>query len=280
MFLADGQDPNCHVSIFAHAFQAARLLGGGLHLALSERVDPGDRLSTMTSPRRRSRSGPRTGSILAFSLALLFGLVAVARRLWVSVRVGGVPDMWDIPLLEWMEAHRNATATSIAWFFTVAGDTLCMSILALCFIGLFSWRTRSPWPAALIAVTAAGSVALTVVLKSTLGRARPPIDDALGTVPASYSFPSGHTLNSVAILGIVGYIAFLLLRSVIWRILALSTLALFVLGVGWSRLYLGHHWLSDVLGGLLIGGCWVVVVILLHHFVLLRNRRRFSWLRL
>ncbi|GAA5226129.1 phosphatase PAP2 family protein [Paeniglutamicibacter antarcticus] len=234
----------------------------------------------MTSPRRPGKSGPRTGSILTFSLALLLGLLAVARRLWVSVRVGGMPDAFDIPLLEWMEAHRSAAATYIAWFFTVAGDTTAMTILALCFIGLFSWRTRSPWPGALIAVTAAGSVALTVVLKSTLGRARPPIDDALGTVPASYSFPSGHTLNSVAILGIVGYIAFLLLRSVLWRILVLFTLGSFVLSVGWSRLYLGHHWLSDVLGGLLIGGSWVVVVILLHHFVLLRNRRRFSWLRL
>lgn len=234
----------------------------------------------MTSPRRPRKSGPHTGSILAFSLALLLGLVAVARRLWVSVRVGGVPDAYDIPLLDWMVAHRSAAATNIAWFFTVAGDTIVMTILAVCFIGLFSWRTRSPWPGVLIAVTAAGSVALTVVLKGTLGRARPPTEDALGTVPTSFSFPSGHTLNSVAIMGIVGYIAFLLLRSLLWRIVVLSTLGSFVLSVGWSRVYLGHHWLSDVLGGLLIGGCWAMVVILLHHFVLLRNRRRFSWLRL
>jgi undecaprenyl-diphosphatase len=48
--------------------------------------------------------------------------------------------------------------------------------------------------------------------------------------------------------------------------------------VGWSRIYLGHHWLSDVAGGLLIGGCWATVVIVLHHFVVLKKRRWHRWL--
>ncbi|RAX48826.1 phosphoesterase [Arthrobacter sp. AQ5-05] len=232
----------------------------------------------MSSPRHPGKSGQRAGSILVFALAIVMGLLAVARRLWVSVRVGGVPDAWDIPVLEWMVGHRSPAATTVAWFFTVAGDTLGMSIISLCFIALFSWRSRSAWPGALIALTAAGSVALTIVLKSTLGRARPPLAEALAPVPASFSFPSGHTLNAVAILSVVGYLAFLVLRTRLARILALCALGCFVLGVGWSRIYLGHHWLGDVAGGLLIGGCWATVVIVLHHFVVLKNRRWHSWL--
>ena len=232
----------------------------------------------MSSPRRPGKSGQRAGSILVFVLALVLGLFAVARRLWVSVRVGGIPDAWDIPVLEWMVGHRSPAATAVAWFFTIAGDTLGMSIISLCLIVLFSWRTRSAWPGALVAATAAGSVALTVVLKGTLGRARPPLAEALPPVPVSFSFPSGHTLNAVAILSVVGYLAFLVLRTRLARILALCALGCFVLGVGWSRIYLGHHWLSDVAGGLLIGGCWATVVIALHHFVVLKNRHRHRWL--
>ncbi|MGB9036188.1 MAG: phosphatase PAP2 family protein [Paeniglutamicibacter sp.] len=232
----------------------------------------------MNSPRRSGKSGQRAGSILVFVLAIVLGLFAVARRLWVSVRVGGVPDAWDIPVLDWMAGHRSPAATAVAWFFTIAGNTLGMTIMLLCVIALFSWRTRSAWPGALIAVTAAGSVALTIVLKSTLGRARPSLADALVPIPASFSFPSGHTLNAVAILSVVGYLAYLILRTRLARILALCALGCFVLGVGWSRIYLGHHWLSDVAGGLLIGGCWATVVIVLHHFVVLKNRRWHRWL--
>jgi undecaprenyl-diphosphatase len=232
----------------------------------------------MKPPRRPGKSGQRAGSLLVFVLAIVLGLFAVARRLWVSVRVGGVPDAWDIPVLDWMAGHRSPAATAVAWFFTIAGNTLGMTIMLLCVIALFSWRTRSAWPGALIAVTAAGSVALTIVLKSTLGRARPSLADALVPIPASFSFPSGHTLNAVAILSVVGYLAYLILRTRLARILALCALGCFVLGVGWSRIYLGHHWLSDVAGGLLIGGCWATVVIVLHHFVVLKNRRWHRWL--
>lgn len=233
----------------------------------------------MHTPRRSGKNSQRTRSILVFSLAILFGLFAVARRLWVAVRVGGVPDAWDIPVLEWFEAHRTAAATAIAWFFTIAGDTLGMSLISLVLIGLFSWRTKSAGSGVLIAVTAAGSVALTLLLKTSLGRARPPLDDALPPVPPSFSFPSGHTLNSVAILGVVGYLALRVLQHRLARIVAMCALGIFIIGVAVSRLYLGHHWLSDVFGGLLIGGCWAAVVIVLHHFVLVKNRRWSRWLR-
>lgn len=234
----------------------------------------------MNPARRPGKNRRHVGSILAFSLAVLLGLFAVARRVWVSARAGDLPNTWDLPVLEWMVSNRTPAATNAAWFFTVMGDTPAMTILAFCAAVFFCLHTRSIRPGALIVVTAAGSVALTVVLKAMLGRARPSLDSVLAPIPASFAFPSGHTLNSVAILGVIGYLSILVLRRLWARTLVLGALGCMVLGVGWSRIYLGHHWLTDVLGGLLIGAGWAAVVILLHHFVLLRNQRTVRWLQL
>ncbi|MFF5793151.1 phosphatase PAP2 family protein [Paeniglutamicibacter sp. NPDC012692] len=228
--------------------------------------------------RRGSGRAPSAGSVIFLVLAVVLGLFGVARRLWVSARMGEGLGTWDVPTLEWMVAHRTPFATNAAWSFSTLGDTWGMTAIALVAAGLLCWRTCSYWPVLLIGITAAGSVALTVLLKNLTARARPPLAHAVEPVPGSYAFPSGHTLNATAILGVVGYLLFLVLRSRLARILSLVALGAFVLGVGWSRIYLGHHWLTDVLEGLLVGGAWAAVVMVLHHFVVLRNRRFAHWI--
>ena len=228
--------------------------------------------------RRGSGRTAGTGSIILLVLAVLLGLFGVARRVWVSASLGAGLGAWDIPVLEWMVEHRTPPATTAAWFFSALGSTWGMTVIALVACGLLVWRTRSYWPLLLVAATAAGSVALTVFLKNLTARARPPLVQAIEPAPASYAFPSGHTLNATAILGVIGYLLFLVLRSRLARIASLVSLGALVLAIGWSRIYLGHHWLTDVLEGLLIGGAWAAIVMVLHHFTVLRNRRFAHWI--
>ncbi|PQZ86706.1 phosphatidic acid phosphatase [Arthrobacter sp. MYb227] len=232
----------------------------------------------MNASRRRGNLTP--GSTITFVLAAVLGVFALARRMWISVRMDSGLASWDAPTLDWMVAHRSPAATNIAWLFSTLGDTLWMSIIALIAIALLSWKTRSYWPGLLIALTAAGSVTLTVVLKNATHRARPAIKQAVAPEPTSYAFPSGHTLNSAAIFGVIGYLLFILLRHQASRIISICVLGAFVLGVGWSRVYLGHHWLTDVLAGLLIGCAWAAIMMILHHFVVLKNRRFARWVRI
>ena len=208
----------------------------------------------------------------------MLGLFGIARRVWVSASMGEGIGTWDVPTLEWMVAHRTPVATDIAWFFSTLGSAWGMTAIALLAVGLLVWRTRSYWPVLLIGFTAAGSVALTVLLKNLTARARPPLAYVIEPLPTSYAFPSGHTLNATAILGVIGYLLFLVLRSQVARILSLLVLGSIVLAIGWSRIYLGHHWLTDVLQGLLIGGAWAAIVIALHHYVVLKNRRFAHWI--
>jgi membrane protein DedA with SNARE-associated domain/membrane-associated phospholipid phosphatase len=106
------------------------------------------------------------------------------------------------------------------------------------------WRTAGYWVA-----TAASAEAMVQVLKGTLGRHRPL---AIYGGLEQYSFPSGHATISAVVLA---FLAFLLTRgqSMRWRFAVGTTAAVYVTLVGFSRLYLGAHWMSDVLGGFSFG---------------------------
>jgi undecaprenyl-diphosphatase len=132
-----------------------------------------------------------------------------------------------------------------------------------------AWRQLTP--VLLSAVTGAGTLALTIVGKAVVGRIRPPIVDAIPPYEHGHSFPSGHALNSVALAGIVVY---LLVRRQERRASRTLTIAAagFALTMGLSRVYLGHHWLTDVLVAWTIGLAWLVTVITAHRIFLTVRR--------
>lgn len=117
---------------------------------------------------------------------------------------------------------------------------------------------RRPRDALLLGVALGGSVALDGLMKAFFERPRPQL--AWAHVPPDFSFPSGHSMDSV-----VFYFALALL---VWQIAgrapgltaAVAALVL-VLLIGLSRIYLGYHYFTDVLGGYIAGALWLVVVV-------------------
>lgn len=123
-----------------------------------------------------------------------------------------------------------------------------------------------------VAATSAVGSFLQQGLKSAVGRQRPhwldPVDSAHYA-----AFPSGHAVTATVSCGLLLW----LLRRYgagkwLWR-LSVVVAALSVVGVGFTRLYLGVHWPSDVLGGWLIGACWVALSIALYERVVLNRER-------
>jgi len=121
---------------------------------------------------------------------------------------------------------------------------------------LLAWLHRLR-EALFLAIASAGSLVLNEVMKLIFQRPRPQLDWA--QVLPDYSFPSGHAMNSVAF-----YVA---LAVVLWRVrgrrIGLASLAIgIVLSVfiGVSRIYLGYHYLTDVVGGVLAGTIWLLIV--------------------
>jgi membrane-associated phospholipid phosphatase len=205
---------------------------------------------------------------LLVGAAIVFGLSWVAAEVYDAVSdddgVAGI----DRPLLDLAITLRSPVADTVVTAFTDVAGTIGMPIIAVTAIVVLAAVRRSWTPVILIAAAGGGSLLMTVVGKGIIARNRPPLSDAVPPFEYSPSFPSGHTLNAVAVIGIIAYLVVLRRRTTTARVAIIGAAALFALFVGLSRVFLGHHWFTDVLAGWLLGGAWLALVITAHRLYL------------
>ena len=103
-------------------------------------------------------------------------------------------------------------------------------------------------------------MALTFMVKALVGRPRPPSALALGTY-GGMAFPSGHALQATAVWGMLAVLTAASVARRRTKVLVWCAGAAVALGVGASRVYLGAHWLTDVMGGWALGGLWLTVLV-------------------
>lgn len=202
------------------------------------------------------------GAVISAVMAAAFGEVYQA-----VTAADGVAGL-DHPVLAASESLRTPTLDVAVTAFTDVGGTVGMPILAVVMMLTLALRRRSWTPVILIAAAGLGSLLMTIAGKRLVGRARPDLSDAVPPYEHSPSFPSGHSLNAVVIAGIVAYLIILRLDSNRARILTASVAALFAIAIGLSRVFLGHHWLTDVLAAWALGAAWLAIVITAHRLYL------------
>ncbi|WP_426061926.1 phosphatase PAP2 family protein [Hymenobacter sp. B1770] len=180
------------------------------------------------------------------------GFVVLAQKVWTE---GGFVQ--DKTVLRFLYRNASPGQDKLALALTKIGDSGPMIVLgALIAGGLLLRRQRTQ--AVVFAASVGGSMLLTQVLKASFARPRP--DLWVSIKPAlTYSFPSGHAMDTAAIAVAVAFLLWQFRGH--WALWALGPL--FALGVGWSRMYLGVHYPSDVLGGWLSATGWVTGVQLL-----------------
>jgi undecaprenyl-diphosphatase len=195
------------------------------------------------------------GAALIAFLALTGLGVAAGKLLELVERPDGSTRL-DGAITPWVVAHRTDRVTTLAKLLSTLGSQpVLLPVVGVLAIVLFR---RHRWVAgSLLVVAWGGAVGLYNLVKPLVGRPRPPADLWLVTVTGK-SFPSGHATQSLA--------TFTALALIAWSVPArtrMPGIALaFVLaaGVGWSRVYLGVHWATDVAAGWLLAAAWVLIV--------------------
>ena len=180
----------------------------------------------------------------------------------------------DIPALEYSQSLRNPEVDAFATAFTNVGGGIGMPILASILTAWLTLLSRTWRPIVLVGGAALVSTTATTLGKRLVGRTRPDHSEAVPPFETTPSFPSGHTLNTTVVIGVLVYIMCLQFQMLWARITAITVGAVFIIAMGLSRVFLGHHWLTDVVFAWLLGSAWLALIITAHRLFLTIRRRR------
>ncbi len=167
----------------------------------------------------------------------------------------------DTRALDIISLNRNLMGVDIFIGITEIGDIIFVGGLIAALVLYFALRRKYAYLAGLL-VSVVSAAATTLALKVLIERARP--DFAYQAyIESGFSFPSGHATVAMAFYGFCIFLVHRMVANALWRNLATLFLILLIVGIAFSRLYLGVHYLSDVLGGLVVGGVFALIGIAL-----------------
>ena len=214
---------------------------------------------------------PAAGWLVA-AAACLVGFVGLA----LSVTQRTPPAAFDIAvqeaIIDHRIDHRSPALTAAFQAFTTVGTLPVVVGAALTGVLILARRTRS-WVAPTVLAAGVSLSALTVALvKIGVARPRPGPDDRIGPAALDFAFPSGHTDNGTSAFLLVTSLVGPMLPGTARRSVALTCAAVLGAGIGLSRVYLGYHWPSDVLGGWLLAA--TVTCAAIFTFLAVRTRSR------
>ena len=193
------------------------------------------------------------GPQIAVGVGLLLVTLGTAGFLGVLDSVQEADDLAavDTPVLEGLAAARSDVLTLVMTIITTVTGPVVLPILVL--VGALAWAIlgKQRWQAGLLAVAMIVSTLISSVIKAVVARPRPPVDTmTVAGVESTYSFPSGHTIGTATLLLVVGYLAWIRRPRVTALIGWLGAILAGVFVVALSRLYLGYHFVTDVVASM------------------------------
>ncbi len=200
----------------------------------------------------------------AFGLHLTIGLVVMLAGYWIFAEIAeeiqpesGVVAL-DLTVTNWFYGHNTPALTLAARVVTAFGS---VAFLSGAFIGLalLLWRQEAWHRLVVLASAMIGGSLLNIALKHFYARERPILENPLVTL-TSYGFPSGHTMGATIFFGLLALFALYSRRRPRWqRMLAVLLAGIIVLAIGLTRIYLGAHYLTDVLAAFAAGAVWLAI---------------------
>jgi undecaprenyl-diphosphatase len=195
---------------------------------------------------------------IALLVALLLADLAAFGHIVEDYLTGDPLVRWDVEFARWLHVHSNPTLVDVAKILTYLGNSVFLLLLVSGLV-VTLLRRRRVNDALLIAFAFVGAEILNVLLKLAFHRPRP---ELAFVHLETYSFPSGHATAATAVYTLLAWLAVRRLASRRLRLAAVFGAALVIATVDFTRLYLGVHYLSDVLAGTAAGLAWALAAIL------------------
>ncbi len=191
------------------------------------------------------------------------------------INITEIVKSFDSAVYDVISGQISPIITYMMKLFTFLGSELALTALALLILlaGVLFKRGKYFKRCLFIGLNVGGGALLVLILKNIVRRPRPNIMQLVEI--GGYSFPSGHSMSSLIFYGFLIYLALRYIRNWTKYFIAL-TLALLILLTGISRIYLGVHYASDVLGGYIIGTMWLFSSIKLFEKLLI-NKKSKTW---
>ena len=209
----------------------------------------------------------------AWSLTLVALLIVGAISAFVDiaedVETADHITVVDVQWANWLHAHATPPLTQVMLAVSTLHDMLSMSVLTILLATFLKWRRERYWLLGLMLVVP-GGIVLNTLFKFVFARARPHFIDSIVTL-TSYSFPSGHVAGSTLFYGFAAALLISHTHSIALRIAAVMGALLMITLVAASRMYLGAHFLSDVLAAFFESLAWLGLCLVGTHLIFRRT---------
>lgn len=184
----------------------------------------------------------------------------------------GRTQAFDDAVLQWIGMHRPVSLEPVMLEITFLG-TGSVVLMIVAVSALFLWLSQHRYSATLLVIATLGGILLNNLLKAGFGRPRPQIFE-WGSHALSSSFPSGHAMSATVVYSTVAYLAARLQKKHWHRALTMFGAAVVIALIAGTRLYLGVHYPSDVIAGIIIGLAWAAFCMATLEAIQLYARRR------
>lgn len=190
--------------------------------------------------------------LLAFLLCIGFGIAFG----YIATAVGNKSIAhFDTSIIQIVQGWETPWLTAVMTVFTWIGSGFVVALIAVIVAAILYFKMHYRHQAFLFLVVIIGTPLLNGLLKLYFKRERPEIHRILDA--NGFSFPSGHTMMAFSLYAIIAYIAWRNVKTVASRILLLLSATFMILIIGISRIYLGVHYPSDIVGGIMASALWL-----------------------
>ncbi|QTD38695.1 phosphatase PAP2 family protein [Polaribacter batillariae] len=213
-----------------------------------------------------SKKFPKYNEKLPYAITVLITLIVVISGIKIFVELTenihtDVLGTFDTKITEYIISFRNPSLTNYFTFVTEVGDALgYLVVFTLCSLIFYFVFKRLKYIGQLVFVLFL-TLTSNLILKQIVNRARPTLEHLVTVETLSY--PSGHAMTAMAFYGFLIYLITTFKIKKVFKFILITLLATLILSIGISRIYLGVHFPSDILGGFIAGFVWVIFCILL-----------------